>query len=91
MKTRIIKTITSLLLVGLVITGCQKGDLLSNPNVASESSTIPASLLLNQLTANFLKEEEPIISNVYKWNQNIVSNYTYYYGILFLVCDNNIQ
>ena len=80
MKTRIIKTITSLLLVGLVITGCQKGDLLSNPNVASESSTIPASLLLNQLTANFLKEEEPIISNVYKWNQNIVSNYTYYYG-----------
>ena len=64
----------------LVMSGCQKGDLLSNPNVIAESATVPASLILNHLTANLLKEEEPIISNVYRYNQNIVSNYSYYFG-----------
>src|SRR5215470_5942314 len=62
------------------ISSCQKGDLLSNPNVAAENSTVPVSLILNHLTANLLREEEPIISNVYRWNQNIVSNYAYYFG-----------
>jgi Starch-binding associating with outer membrane len=59
---------------------CQKGDLLSNPNVAAESSTVPASLIFNHIAANTLREEEPVISNVYRWNQNIVSNYSYYFG-----------
>ena len=72
--------IGSLSLVTLLIAGCQKGDLLSNPNVVSESATVPASLLLNHITANLMKEEEPIISNVYRYNQNIVSNYSYYFG-----------
>ena len=67
-------------IVGLVSSGCQKGDLLSNPNVIAESATVPASLILNHLTANLMKEEEPIISNVYRYNQNIVSNYSYYFG-----------
>ena len=67
-------------IVGLVSSGCQKGDLLSNPNVIAESATVPASLILNHLTANLMKEEEPIISNVYRYNQDIVSNYSYYFG-----------
>lgn len=45
---------------------CQKGDLLSNPNVAPENSTVPVSLILNHITANTMREEEPIISQVYK-------------------------
>ncbi len=71
--------------VGLIIliiaaSSCQKGDLLSNPNVAAESSTVPVSLIFNHIAANTLREEEPIISAVYRYNQNIVSNYSYYFG-----------
>lgn len=69
--------------LGMIILGtssCQKGDLLSNPNVAAESSTIPVSLILNHIGSNMLREEEPVISNVYRWNQNIVANYSYYFG-----------
>ena len=68
----------NLILIGLFATvvvglsSCQKGDLYANPNVAAESNTIPASLILNHLTSNLMKEEEPVISQVYKWNQNIV-------------------
>ncbi|MES1219452.1 MAG: SusD/RagB family nutrient-binding outer membrane lipoprotein, partial [Bacteroidota bacterium] len=64
----------------IAVSSCQKGDLLSNPNVAAESSTVPAALIFNHLAANTLREEEPVISNVYRWNQNIVSNYSYYFG-----------
>ena len=64
----------------ILLSSCQKGDLLSNPNVAAESATIPASLILNHLTSNLLREEEPIVSQVYRYNQNIVSNYSYYFG-----------
>lgn len=70
----------SLLLVTSLISGCQKGDLLSNPNVASDNSTVPVSLILNHLTTNLMREEEPVISTVYRYNQNIVSNYSYYFG-----------
>lgn len=70
----------TLLITLLVVSGCQKGDLLSNPNVSAENSTIPAALLLNHLTANLMREEEPVISTVYRYNQNIVSNYSYYFG-----------
>lgn len=70
-----------ILLVTLsVISGCQKGDLLSNPNAGSDNSTVPVSLLLNHLTTNLMREEEPVISPVYRFNQNIVSNYSYYFG-----------
>ena len=76
----------NLIIVGLIavvigFSSCQKGDLFSNPNVAAESSTIPASLILNHLTSNLMKEEEPVISQVYRWNQNIVSNYSYYFSV----------
>lgn len=73
----------ALVLVAIIMitqSGCLKGDLLSNPNVAAESSTISPSLILNHLTSNLMKEEEPIISSVYRYNQNIVSNYSYYFG-----------
>ncbi|HVI49267.1 MAG TPA: SusD/RagB family nutrient-binding outer membrane lipoprotein [Chitinophaga sp.] len=69
-----------ILAMGSVISGCQKGDLLSNPNVAAENATVPVSLILNHITANMLREEEPVISTVYRYNQEIVSNYSYYFG-----------
>jgi len=80
MKIKISNIILGLVAISFGITGCQKGDLLSNPNVAAESSTIPSSLLLNHITANLMKEEDPIVSNVWKYNQNLTSNYTYYFG-----------
>ena len=79
MKIKISYIVLGIVAISLSITSCQKGDLLSNPNVASESSTVPSSLLLNHITANLMKEEDPIVSNVWKWNQNLVSNYTYYF------------
>lgn len=69
-----------ILAIASVISGCQKGDLLSNPNVAAENATVPVSLILNHLTSNMMREEEPVISTVYRYNQNIVSNYSYYFG-----------
>jgi Starch-binding associating with outer membrane len=80
MKIKISNIILGLVAISFGITGCQKGDLLSNTNVAAESSTIPSSLILNHITANLMKEEDPIVSNVWKYNQNVVSNYTYYFG-----------
>jgi hypothetical protein len=80
MKLRFNNIILGLIAISFGISSCQKGDLLSNPNVAAESSTIPASLILNHITANLMKEEEPVISNCYRWNQNVVSNYSYYFG-----------
>jgi hypothetical protein len=81
MKNTFKQFILAVVVVGIGASGCKKNaDLLSNPNVAAESSTIPASLILNHITANFLRDEEPIISNVYRWNQFIVSNYSYYFG-----------
>jgi hypothetical protein len=71
---------TILLPVCLFLSSCQKGDLLSNPNVAAEGSTVPATLILNHITASMLREEEPVISQAYRYNQYIVSNYSYYFG-----------
>jgi hypothetical protein len=80
MKKNINIILTAIVAVTVFLTGCQKGDLLSNPNVVAETSTVPVSLILNHLTATLMKEEEPIISNCYRYNQNVVSNYTYYAG-----------
>src|SRR5215467_2901125 len=80
MKITFKNIIVGVLLVAIAASSCQKGDLLSNPNVAPENSTVPVSLILNHLTANLMREEEPVISNVYRWNQDIVSNYSYYFG-----------
>jgi hypothetical protein len=75
------KILVFMTLLGIVATsGCYKGDLLSNPNVAAETSTVPVTLILNHITATLLREEEPVVSTVYRWNQDIVSNYSYYFG-----------
>lgn len=80
MKNNFKLSLFSAIISVALLSGCQKGDLLSNPNVVSESSTVPVSLILNQITSNLLQEEEPIVSTVYRYNQNIVSNYSYYFG-----------
>jgi hypothetical protein len=50
MKKTIIGSILSIGLVTIVLVGCQKGNLLSNPNVASTSTAVPVSLILNRIT-----------------------------------------
>ncbi|TDX00828.1 SusD/RagB family nutrient-binding outer membrane lipoprotein [Dinghuibacter silviterrae] len=73
------------------LSGCQKGDLLSNPNVASTATTVPPSLILNRITnelyngggvmdgVNGNASEIPF-SQVQRWNQFFVSNFAYYWG-----------
>lgn len=90
MKSYILK-ITAILTLFAILTGCEKGDLLSNPNVANENSTIPASLLLNHMTWSFYRgggvvdkaagavEEEPF-GQVMRWNQFTASTNSYYRG-----------
>ncbi|WP_131536575.1 SusD/RagB family nutrient-binding outer membrane lipoprotein [Pedobacter nototheniae] len=90
MKSYILK-ITTIIILIISVTGCQKGDLLSNPNVANENSTIPAALLLNHLTWSFYKgggvvdkaagsaEEDPF-GQVMRWNQFHTSSDSYYRG-----------
>jgi hypothetical protein len=73
-------TLVALLIIATGISSCQKGSLLSSPNAAPESSSVPPTLILNHITGNFMREEEPVISTVYRYNQNIVSNYSYYFG-----------
>lgn len=88
MKLNIIK-ITSVIAIALILGSCQKGDLLSNPNVANENSNIPVSLLLNHLTWSMYRGggvvektsnavgEEPF-GQLSKWNQFTVSTNAYY-------------
>jgi len=70
---------------------CQKGDLLSNPNVASESSTVPVSTILNHMTYSLyagggVVDGRPGAVNefpwetLFIWQQYYVSNYPYYRG-----------
>jgi len=77
--------------IAITTAGCQKGDLLSNPNAGAENSIVPVSLLLNHLTfsmsvgggvtdgrAGAVNENpwnQPAI-----WSQYHVSNYQYYRG-----------
>ena len=68
------------LVVSMCFTACRKGDLLTNPNVGSEGATVPASLILNHITASLQRNEDPIVADVWKYNQNLVSNYSYYFG-----------
>ncbi|MBY0482625.1 MAG: SusD/RagB family nutrient-binding outer membrane lipoprotein [Chitinophagaceae bacterium] len=83
MKNKLFIPALAIIFASLVFTACQKGDLLSNPNVAAENSTVPASLILNHITSTLQRGEDPIIADVWKHNQNIVSNYQYYFGLNF--------
>ena len=73
------------------LTGCQKGDLLSNPNAASESTVVPVSLLLNHITWSMYKGGGVVDAQdgyatespwdvVMRYNQFYTSNYSYYQG-----------
>ncbi len=80
------------LVASTAIVGCQKGDLLTNPNAATSTTTVPPTLILNRITNEMYKGggvidgiagnqfEGPWSSNIVKWNQFIVSNYSYYWG-----------
>ena len=81
MKT--IKYISLLFVVIATISmaGCQKGDLLSNPNAATESTAIPLSLIVNHITATLIRNEEmPFLDVDYKYDQFQISNYSKYWG-----------
>ncbi len=78
-------------LSALVLSSCQKGDLLDNPNQASTSTTVPPTLLLNRITNELYNGGgvlDAVAGNVnegpwnqlMRWNQYFVSSYPYYWG-----------
>src|ERR1700761_3649271 len=70
-----------LLTIGMVsITGCQKGNLTDNPNVAGPGSIEPLPLLVNHLTANLIRSSELPWASCTIAGQYVVSNYQYYRG-----------
>lgn len=71
----------ALLISGMIfITGCQKGDLINNPNVAGANSLVPVSLLLNHLTATLIRTDEQPFGQSTVNQQYIIANYQYYRG-----------
>jgi hypothetical protein len=80
----------ALAVVGL--SGCQKSStLLSNPNAASTTSTVPPTLILNRITNELYygggvidgvsgSQNEGPWNQVMRWNQFFLSNYSYYWG-----------
>jgi hypothetical protein len=81
MKIKSLAPLVLLLTIGMVsITGCQKGDLVNNPNVAGATGTIPATLLLNHLTSKLIRNDEQPFSLSTKNEQYVLSNYAYYWG-----------
>jgi len=81
MKIKILIAAGAVALASQCFTSCQKGDLLSNPNAATESTAIPVSLIMNHLTANLIRTEEmPFGGDIYKYDQMHVSNYFKYWG-----------
>src|SRR5215467_3093672 len=95
MKNKMLQLIAiSLVIVITAISGCQKGDLLSNPNAVAESSTVPVSLILNHMTYGIyagggVVDQRPGYVYEYPWDlpfvwgQYFVSNYQYYRGTNF--------
>lgn len=81
MKIKSLIPFALLLTIGMVsITGCQKGDLVDNPNVSGAGSIIPLSLLLNGQTATFIRSAEQPWAPSAITNQYVVANYSYYRG-----------
>ena len=85
------KLFMAVAIIVITTAGCQKGDLLSNPNAASENSTVPVSLLLNHLTYSLsvgggVTDGRTGAVNENPWNQPAIweqfhiSNYQYYRG-----------
>lgn len=81
MKIKSFIPLALFLTIGMVsITGCQKGNLADNPNVASATSTVPASLLLNHITATLIRTTEQPFEPTTTAAQYVISNYQYYRG-----------
>ena len=92
MKRHILSYTSLALAVACIgFSGCQKGDLQSNPNVASTATTVPPSLILNRITNEIYngggvmdgvsgEVSEIPFSQVQRWNQFFVSNFAYYWG-----------
>jgi hypothetical protein len=88
MKIKSFIPLALLLTIGMVsITGCQKGDLIDNPNVAASTGTVPASLLVNHLTATWIRNNgygssanEMPFTFCDAAAQYVLSNYQYYRG-----------
>jgi hypothetical protein len=71
----------ALLITSMVaFTGCQKGDLIDNPNAAGASSLVPVPLLLNHLTATLIRTDEQPWGQSAVNQQYIIANYQYYRG-----------
>jgi hypothetical protein len=85
MKTQKIKIIAASFLLMLFVTSCQKGNLLSDPNAINANAVVPVSLILNHITATFIRNDEMPFAltgndNANKSNQFQVSNYLKYWG-----------
>ncbi|MBC7401484.1 MAG: SusD/RagB family nutrient-binding outer membrane lipoprotein [Mucilaginibacter sp.] len=86
MKSKKIKIIATSLLLTLFVSSCQKGNLLSDPNAINANAVVPVSLILNHITANFVRNDEmPFGLNggdfiATKVDQFQVSNYLKYWG-----------
>jgi hypothetical protein len=81
MKTKILTPFFLMLSVSMILTtGCQKGDLINNPNVAGSGSIVPVTLLLNTLTSTMIRSSEFPFSPSGVAEQYYVSNYAYYRG-----------
>lgn len=71
----------ALAITGMVsFTGCQKGDLIDNPNVSGASALVPTPLLLNALTSTLIRTSELPWGSAAVAEQYVVSNYSYYRG-----------
>lgn len=79
MKNITIKIISAWLLI-VSVASCQKGELSSNPNAGNANSVVPVSLILNHLTATFIRSEEMPFGDANKFNQFQISNYAKYWG-----------
>jgi hypothetical protein len=81
MKIKSLIPLALLLTISMVfITGCQKGDLVDNPNVASSTGVVPPTLILNHLTAKLIRNDEQPFSTGSKSSQSVLSTYSYYFG-----------
>jgi hypothetical protein len=91
MKKYAIASILLAAVIAIGLSGCQKGDLLDNPNAASTNSTVPPTLLLNRITNEIYwgggvldhvpgNQNEGPWNQVMRWNQFFLSNYAYYWG-----------
>lgn len=81
------KIVTAGLMLAATMSGCQKGNLVANPNVVNADATIPVSLILNHITATLIRQEEMPFGdgatynkNGYKADQYMVSNYDKYWS-----------